>query len=165
MSTNKYNYLKKFVDVQGRAVYVNKENDFITVLPSELQAAEERLGFQFPEQLKEFYNEIGFGHLTVPHNAPEDYKCYHTNKILHPNHIADILILGEDSGLVTYEVEFQEHEMPFFDVADSADFLVMHPHSKNPNAVYDQLGNLIENNFSDFIYNLYYKSPTYYFED
>ena len=34
----------------------------------EVAQAEKRLGFRFPSQLREFYLDIGYGHLTTPEN-------------------------------------------------------------------------------------------------
>lgn len=38
-------------------------NEFIQLSPGEIEAAEQRLGYRFPDQLRRFFEEIGYGFL------------------------------------------------------------------------------------------------------
>ena len=74
------------------------------------------------------------------------------------------MLLGYESGQLHPDVEFKPGDMPFFEVADGANFLIMRPEGENSNAVYDMGGDLIEEDFEKFIWRLYYESPTYYMD-
>jgi hypothetical protein len=89
-----YDYLKEFVNPQGRSVEIWHENVFISINKKAIEEVEERLGYKFPEQLREFYQEIGYGHLTTPYNTTFGYKFYNTNEIMSPNEIVDIGVSG-----------------------------------------------------------------------
>ena len=94
---------------------------------------------------------------------------YYVNYIFSPEQIADIMLLREESDYILPEaVEYIEEgyikddDIIFFEVGDMSSFLVMKPSSAKPNAVYDMLGNVIEEEFDRFIWRLYYESPDYY---
>jgi hypothetical protein len=53
----------------------------------------------------------------------------------------------------------------FFEIGDMSSFLMMKSKSEKPNAVYNIMGELIEEEFEKFIWRLYYESPTYYLEE
>jgi len=55
-------------------------------------------------------------------------------------------------------------DLPFFRIVDSCFFLMMKLNSSNPNAIYDQQGDLVAENFDRFIWRLYYESPFFYEE-
>lgn len=164
MEKNKYTYLEKYKNFNNRNVKIWKENTFIPVTLEHINVQEEYLGFKFPNALKEFWISIGYGHLTTPFNKKSSYECLFDNKILSPRDIAEILLLKEESGLILpeYAEYLEPGEMPFFEIADSSNFLIMKPLSDNPNAVYSFGGRKIEDSFERFIYRLYYESPTYY---
>jgi hypothetical protein len=158
-----YLFLKNFVDLSGY-VKISEQNNFESLTEQDIVLAERCLNLKFPKQLRQFYLEIGCGNLTTPENPPIDYRFMAENEILHPSSIVKIMLLGHDSGLISQDVlDFlQPGDMPFFHIADSCLFLIMKPLSKKPNAVYNQFGDLIEENFSQFIWRLYFESPCYY---
>jgi hypothetical protein len=157
----KFHYLHEWVEEKDPKGV--EENAFYKLLPSDISEAEKRLGYVFPSELKEFYKEIGYGFLVTKHGSEK--RCSYSNRIIDPGSIADILLEGVNSGQLHPETEFLEGEMPFFEIADSASFLIMYPQSDKPNAVYNMLGQMIEESFSKFIWRLYYESPTFYLED
>ena len=159
-----YGYLKKFVNPYGRTIQIWNENIFISLEEEDIIKAENRLGFSFPEQLRQFYLEIGCGNLTTPENPPLDYKFYGENEILSPDAVAEIVTLPHNSGYISAEaLDYMEPgDLPFFHVRDSCNFLVMRPKSDNPNAIYSDTGVLIEHEFNRFIWRLYYESPCYF---
>ncbi|MCY8067653.1 SMI1/KNR4 family protein [Bacillus haynesii] len=98
MRLYKFNFIKN----SHHEFYELKENDLIK--------AEDRLGFLFPKELKEFYLEIGYGFINGNNNA--------INRFLDPATIADITlrediyefdpdldgIYEDENKLVFYEV-------------------------------------------------------------
>jgi hypothetical protein len=117
---------KKFVEVH------NGPNYFASVSEDEIVAAEEQLGFQFPDQLRQFYLEVGCGFYRL---GTKDEKRDPTlvNRIVPPSDIYSILY-DEDCEWRPYE-GFVTGVVPFFDCGDGT-YLVVKSHSANPNAVY-----------------------------
>jgi len=155
-----FDYLKKYIENKNL-----KENRFYPIQLEDIKEAENRLGYKLPTQLRMFYQEIGDGTFqnNQDHSIVDD--CY-ANCILHPKEIADIKLLGYESGLILPSVEFAEDELPIFEIADGANFFVMKPQSNTPNAVFQFMeGALIEDSLEKFIHRLYYESPLYYMKD
>lgn len=115
----KYSYLKKYIN--------NKDshpcNSFSTrVSDIQINEAEQRLGFSFPNSLKEFWLEIGCGVFNKSINGIEAYD--YANLILSPKEIADIILLKEESGLIIPEAldYLKKEDIPFFEIGDSVSF-------------------------------------------
>ncbi|MBL9029161.1 MAG: SMI1/KNR4 family protein [Caedimonas sp.] len=185
--TVKYDYLKKYIPGGPN---VNKTR-FWPLLPDEIEQGEEKMQRKFPPQLKEFYQEIGSGYLKSPYNAPEDYETYDRNEILSPvvaAHFYNLVIehhkkpedertslevlLDLDRFYITYEdssitVEvldvMEPGDLPFFEIGESCLFMVMKLNSDNPNAVWSDTGNKIEDSLERFIWRLYYEDPSYHY--
>jgi hypothetical protein len=158
----KFEYLKKFIKKPGSgSVYIAQHNVFHPISLEIIAEAERLLGFPFPSQLRNFYYEIGGGHLTVPIDSPDDYECYHDNEILDPIDIVEIMNDRENTVLISPDLELLEGDMPFFHVTDGNYFLVLRPSSENPNAVYNHYGDYIDE-FDRFIYRLYHESADYF---
>jgi hypothetical protein len=138
-------------------------NSFYPLELQDIENAEDRLGYKFPSQLRDFYLEIGYGFFD--HTADKKIRQeVYANRLMDPCSVADIKLLGYDSGQIISEVEFESNDLPIFEIADGANFLLMRPQSNNPNAVYGMLGELIESEFEKFIWRLYYENPTFYME-
>lgn len=154
----KYNYLKKYIN---NKTLQSHRNFFGLITLEEINEAESRLGFVLPNNLKEFWRIIGYGALTTSHNKE---KTIHNNRILFPEQVADIIILKEDSGYILPEYAdlLQEGDIPFFDIGDSSDFLFMNRYAEDKDAIYDRLGRIVAKNMEEFIWRLYYDSPTFY---
>jgi hypothetical protein len=165
MEVENFDYLTPYVS-PGKKTDLKPRNWFYPLTETDIRDGEEKLGFKFPSQLRNFYQKIGYGSLKVPHNPPEGYKFFSDNYINPPSILADIILLGHDSGYISQDVlDFMEPgDLPFFHIADSCLFLMMRPNSDNPNAVYNQWGDLVEENFDQFIWRLYHESPTFYEE-
>ena len=69
-----------------------------------------------------------------------------------------------DNALAIWDVleEFNEDDIPFFEIGDSSSFLMMKRNTKYPDGVYDQQGYLVEASFERFIWRLYHESPKFY---
>jgi hypothetical protein len=167
MKSKKYGYLNKYIHCRKDRPY---DNWFGSIAQDTVKVAEQRLGFEFPVSLKEFWEEIGFG---VFRSSLSGHKTMdHTNRIMGPSSIADIILLKEESGLILPEaVEYMtdgyvgDGDILFFEIGDMSSFLMMKSKSEKPNAVYNIMGELIEEEFEKFIWRLYYESPTYYLEE
>jgi hypothetical protein len=161
---NNYSYLRTGGIKEGA-----ESNWFAALAQIDISSCEEVLGFSLPSQLRDFYSMMGVGMIRSPHNPTEGYKFYGLNEILHPKHMVE-LYLGEDIEWPTSVSQYYRHpsaefppgELPFFEIADGSQFLIMKPLSDNPNAVYTESGILIEDSFERFIWRLYYEDPGYY---
>lgn len=125
-------------------------NMFMEVSESEITESEAKLGFRFPEGLRQFYLEIGSGQLRCPASDPDGPEMANPNLLLDPSDVAGLYLKdGETLPLFPIEedqlskdevVELQfevadDGELPFFDMGDMI-YLVTRPHSDDPEAVY-----------------------------
>lgn len=160
----KYDYLKRFIN---NSDFSRPFNYFESVDINKIISEEKRLGFLFPQVLKEFWLEIGWGRINVSKSKREKFDA--PNTILSPEEVVDIT-LWTDNAMAVGEIEdflqnglISGKDVVFFEVADSSNFLVLKPESEYPEGVYSMYGPLIEPKFEDFIWKLYHISPTYYF--
>lgn len=163
MFLKKYQYLEEFINSNTSEAH---HNWFGSVSMQEINEAEYRLAFQFPASLKQFWLEVGYGALATSINF---INTIHNNRIMYPEQIADIMLLKDESefvipGIGEYFEEgyIKDDDIIFFEIGDMSSFLVMKPNSDKPNAVYDMIGRVIEEDFERFIWRLYYESPDYY---
>jgi len=129
---------------------------FIEVQLGEIEEAEERIHASFPSQLREFYKRVGYGWIASEANSEVN------NLIIHPLDVAD-LCHGESA--FSPEFRFSPGDLPFFDSGWSR-FLVLRPHSANPNKVYRDDGNPVEgcSDFDGFVQCLL-NDPVFYLVD
>lgn len=161
-----FEYLKPYLDLPQEKTY-GSSNSFYSLKKNEVLDCEKYLGYTLPPQLKQFYQEIGYGFLTSPHECREGYQFYNTNRINPPDLMVEMLEHGQESGLISegaFEL-LQPGDIPFFEIGDSSSFLKMKALSDNPNAVwdvddYDPIK--IADSLEEFIYKLYYEDPGYY---
>lgn len=162
---DRYSFLKKHgADNHRKGVY------FISVTQEEIDSSEKKIGIRFPEQLRCFYETIGYGVLAgnkndgnqilPPHAAAEFYKPHTENSRMSGEPLSS---KEEDYWMSasTYE-DLQPGDLPVFEISDSNRFLIMRPRSDSPNAVWSHTGVKIEDSFEKFIWRLYYESPTFY---
>jgi len=163
--TSKYLYLHPYINCNRSGEGCN--NWFGSITKKEIIQAEKDLNLSFPNMLKEFWLEVGYGFLSKGYDGQEG----DINSILSPDTIADAMrppypnqILFHPEVIDFFELGYiKEGDILFFEVGDSADFLMMKTKSENPNAVYEMTGKKIEDSFERFIYRLYYESPEFYF--
>lgn len=177
--SQKYSYLKQFLPPHPEFDGTSR-NRFTPVKKEELDKNNEKakeLGFEFPSEMLLFYQEIGCGFLSAPHDVQDGYKANEVNLFLHPElavglYKSDTNVSFKDEGETYIEVEgyympletyelLQPGDLPFFEVSNGQ-FLVMRPNSENPNAVFTDKGDKVENSFEKFVWRLYYESPTFY---
>jgi hypothetical protein len=167
-----FNLFKELkAELVGDYIYIGSRNVFFPISEKDIEKAEHLLGFPFPSQLRQFYKTIGAGALDTPYNSSQEYEAPSlTNYILPPFVVANFT-----KGILTWEgqhthwmaedvyEDLEPGDLPFFEIGDSSRFLVMKPHSENPNAVWtDGIPLKIEDSFERFIWRLYYESPWFY---
>ena len=157
----KYSYLKKFLnlDVKDRS----PGNWFYSLDSIQIDELNSLLNGKLPDQLIEFYTEIGYGSLNTNFDSSISYAGSISNYIEPPSQLIDFLKNGEDNEIMTPSAfeDLQPGDLPFFEMYDSSYFLIMKLNSDNPNAVwYDT--NKVADSFEEFIHRLYYESPTFY---
>ncbi len=169
-----FNYLNKYQP----NLYDDQEfvpwpsNIFYKITHKEISEAETRLGFKFPSELRQFYQEIGAGRLVAPKNPPEGYDFNSSNEILPPwvvaNFVEGKIMWNEEDNLGMMESSYEDlqpGDIPVFEISDSSSFMIMKPLSDNPNAVWLDVCDIkIEDSFAAFIHNLYFIDPGYYGE-
>lgn len=167
----KYYYLKEYMwqKYKGTVVKIGNNNIFYEVEKSILEESEQKIGQNFPSELRDFYLEIGHGHLTAPKSHADDYMCYSANEILPPNIAADYMLgiiehPDDDAYYMSQDFyeDMQPGDLPFFEIGDGSSYMVMKLNSDNPNAVWFMGGIKVEDSFERFIWRLYHEGPDYY---
>ena len=160
---------KDLCAIQGN-IYLGNYNVFSPVSNKEIKEAEEILRCPFPDQLANFYRTIGCGNITTSVDQQNKPSTIDGNEILPPivaARFAKGILRWENQTMhwmaeSTYEL-LEPGDLPFFEIGDSTNFLVMKLNSDNPNAIWtDGLPIKIEDSFEKFIWRLYYESPSYY---
>ncbi len=69
--TAHYSFLESYIcrRYTGERNRLNS-NIFYEVSEQEICDAEQRLGFSFPSEIRQFFKEVGVGSLTTPHKPP-----------------------------------------------------------------------------------------------
>jgi hypothetical protein len=132
--SDKYGYLKKYHFSNYGDVIEWPDNIVYDVDPDEIVKAELLMGCQFPDQLRDFYKEIGHVRITSPHSRSSDYSFLSTNMLLAPLVVAHFY-----RGIIAYHEEpfedplnfddcylanslledLEPGDLPFFEVSDS----------------------------------------------
>jgi antitoxin YxxD len=160
---SKYEYLKPYVNPVDTEA---GENSFYSVSKEKISESGKTLNRVFPESLKTFWREIGYGFFGATSPEIGLTQIDYSNRLLPPEDIVSILTEGVESGLITDQgFEFlNDGDMPIFEIADFTSYLVMKPNSDYPDAVYRTNGKMIEDSLETFIWKLYHVSPTYYLD-
>lgn len=151
-----FDFLKEFFSERDNG----RPNWFIPLNLSEVSDIERQLSVEFPEDLKAFYKEIGYGFLRVSRHDGDHAEPYVNNLILSPSQIA--LALNTSSEFGPPE-GFAEHEYPILDLGDKR-FLVIRKVDEIWGGVFWPSGEKIESTFYGLIKNLFYQDVLY-FED
>ena len=124
--------------VMGKYDFV-KQSDKIRILPiseGEIESAEKRMQFSFPEELRCFYSEIGYGFI-------RGSKSF-ANRIMPPVAVADYVCFDDFYEYVDRSI-YSDDDIPFFDLS-AEDFLMIR---KDGKIVY--FGDIIADSFTEFI--------------
>jgi antitoxin YxxD len=134
-----YEFLEEYVQ-RSKSVTLNTD-DKALILPvkeSDLIELRSHSEFDIPDQLANFFKEIGYGFFNVSSNS----KTANLNRMCHPKDIVEIL-QGTYEGFVEV-VKVEPNALPFFEV-DVGLLLCLKPKSENPNAVWWMWGELMPN--------------------
>ncbi|WP_342269700.1 hypothetical protein [Rickettsia endosymbiont of Orchestes rusci] len=108
----KYDYLKKYITNEDNN---SEANTFYIISKEEVQKEEIRIGFRFPDALKDFWYAVGYGFLTASIN--NDHTSDYINRISSPDQIASIILEEEDAPIIPGVSEyFEEGDIPFFEI-------------------------------------------------
>jgi hypothetical protein len=158
-----FEFLQRFsyVDAEHERRVVGEERPcrigFFKIGTEELLAAERRLSYSFPAQLRRFYEEIGTGYLS---QSPVTGKAADPNHVIRPMFVAALMCLDTPPPLEVPDFGgprngFPDGCLPFLDMGDGS-FLYLRPQSDNPNAVWGVRGDkLICNDLVEFFSRLY----------
>ncbi|MBC1473901.1 SMI1/KNR4 family protein [Listeria grandensis] len=91
------------------------ENEFYQLDKSEIAQAEAELELKFPQQLKDFYSEIGYGFLKSSNS--------NVNRLMDPESVRDFRLRKNDfeffPDIEIYD-EYEENKLIFFEASESA---------------------------------------------
>ena len=108
MGNGAFDFLKEYV-VSDEHEKNNKKHIFYRLSPDTIEKAEEALGRQFPEQLKKFYIEIGYGYFY-------DKEMTDINLFMSPRQIVDYY-QGTGNYVYSEDREFKNaDELVFFEL-------------------------------------------------
>lgn len=136
-----FRFLKEYIVDKPQSTN-EKRHIFYSVEQNEVINAENRMGNNFPNELKEFYSEIGYGFLC------KDDKV-HTNRIMHPSDIADFYCEDEVYSYVDRDL-YESNELIFFDLGGEGDFLTLKLDGEDNGAVY-YFGRKVAESLKDFL--------------
>lgn len=117
---------------------------------SEISNAEEQMGFEFPESLKAFYKEIGYGFFGSNKNF--------INRLMSPEDIADY-VCGADIYEYVDKSFYGENELVFFHISDEDFLTIVYKGENKGNILY--FGDKVADNFQEFIKKII-NIPDYY---
>ena len=108
-------FLKNYVvkDNEG----INQRHIIYPVDMKEVVNAESIMNKSFPNELREFYKNVGYGFIC------KDDK-FHTNRIMNPSDIADYYCENEVYSYVDRDL-YNEEEFIFFDLGGDGNFLTI----------------------------------------
>ncbi|KGL38767.1 hypothetical protein BMT55_07195 [Listeria newyorkensis] len=91
------------------------ENEFYPLDKSEIAQAEDELELNFPQPLKDFYSDIGYGFLKSSNS--------NVNRLMDPESVRDFRLRRNDfeffPDIEIYD-EYEENKLIFFEVSESA---------------------------------------------
>ncbi|MCY8198934.1 type II toxin-antitoxin system antitoxin YxxD [Bacillus subtilis] len=114
-------------------IKANKENDFYPVNQSEIEEVEKNLNLKLPNELVNFYLEVGYGFIKGSE--------FNTNRILDPYSVRDFRLRINDfefyPDIEIYD-EFENDKLIFFEGSESALMSIeLNDNNENPIYYYD----------------------------
>lgn len=149
----KFDFYKQFI-LNGNESNRSLRHNFFPVNKEEINKAEDRLGFSLPQELIEFYLQIGYGFMfTNEENA--------LNRLLHPSTVADIY-LRKDEFEADPDLEIYDDKSKIIIFQVNEGIYITIDNSKDSSGVYYFTAKIAES-FEDFIIKL--ENNSSYFED
>lgn len=107
-----FTYLKQYIILEGDVAATKLKHTFYKLDSDEILEAESRLQMSFPEELRDFYKQVGYGFLC---NTDKNG----INRIMDPASVADF-ILGEDIYEFDSDRELylDDSKLVFFEISE-----------------------------------------------
>lgn len=148
--------------------YLKYRNKFQKTNEIDLEKIEQEFSFRFPDPLREFYLEVGWGEIIYKNPVFKEQAYWSGTNIFLPPQSVLCFMSGQlfDNDVFYMDETFYERlepgEIPFYEVGDSTYFMVLkNNHDKNYGCV-DYLGDIVAKSFEEFVYKLYYEGPEFY---
>ncbi|GMA98768.1 SMI1/KNR4 family protein [Pelosinus sp. IPA-1] len=141
-----FSFLKEYVFDLKDDKRLTSKHAFHELSNDEVEDAEKSINRRFPKELKEFYQQIGYGFL-----CKQDKKL--NDRIMDPGSIADFILREDRFEYDEYRDMIDiEKEMVFFEVAESS-YLSLDLTQEDENGVCPVLcfGNKIADSILDFV--------------
>jgi hypothetical protein len=152
-----FEQFKKFVDSTAPPDR-SKPNKFWPVPESDILEAEHLIGARFPETLRRFYQEIGYGFFT---QGVENDKAdrFLINRLVDPASVADMLV--NPTSVQRPPEVFPGGGVPFFDLGDYT-YLVIKATPDAPDGVFWPDGKRpVSKSVAEFLESLYRDAKFY----
>jgi hypothetical protein len=107
----KFHFLSKFIFIEEDDKALKSKHSFYSLLNQDIVHAENRLGIRFPEELREFYQEIGYGFLW---NESADM----INRLMDPGSVADFHLSEGIYEGQNVEEHYESNFLVFFEVSE-----------------------------------------------
>ncbi|SDY79175.1 SMI1/KNR4 family protein [Bacillus sp. 166amftsu] len=151
-----FHFLKQYVILPGTEISSDDKHVFYPTGTDEIKSIENEWGEKFPRELKQFYNEIGYGFVCKSIES-------RFNRIMGPGSVLDF-INGEDIYMDDIRLDHytDENELVFYEVSELS-CLVMNLDAEDADGccpIYYE-GDLIANSLGDFLRKMN-KNPNYY---
>jgi hypothetical protein len=104
-----FDFMSRYVFREGDPRAEDSRHAFFSLSLEEIMEVEERLGYKFPAELREFYFRIGYGFLM------NDDKSF-SHRILNPQSVANRILDSKSNSLDQSQGNFSEGEIPFLAV-------------------------------------------------
>ncbi len=152
-----FEQFKKFVDPNARPDR-SKPNKFWPVPEADILEAERLMGSRFPETLRRFYQEIGYGFF-IQGIENEKADRFLINRLVDPRSVADMVV--NPASVQRPPEGFPGGGIPFFDLGDYT-YLVIKATPDAPDGVFWPHGErLVSKSFAEFLESLYRSAKFY----
>lgn len=108
---DKFDFLQKYVFKEGDERAKKSKHSFYNLSLEDIISAENRLGYKFPNEIRDFYFKVGYGFLWN-----EDQ--YFINRILDPESLADFILGEDDYEFDENRDDYEPYHMPFLEVSE-----------------------------------------------
>jgi len=145
-----YNFLIKYKVSSSNSNDMN--NTFFDVKMEEIELSEEKLGYKLPKELKEFYQEIGYGFF---HRNSGSF-----NRLLSPLQVSQINLREDfyetDPDLDIFDELYNKEKLLFFEINEGIYLAIDKKEENKKNAVWlfdKKISNSLENFIVEFANN------------
>lgn len=159
---NKYNYLRKFRFPDFSTMTSDEQRlrtFFIMVSQQEIDEAETIMKERFPEELTDFFLNVGSGWIRATIDDPYRNSDHFMNRVFDPLTIAN---MKNDRVDLFGGPELKKNQLPIMEIVDHDYFVVRTDLPQCPVHIRGTSNIIVEDSFENFIYNLTHKDIAYY---